>query len=375
MKGSMRFDEPILITRPLLPKLDDYKKELEAVWETQWLTNKGQKHEVFEEAIKKYLNAPNLSLFNNGTIALLIALKALRLSGEVITTPFTFPATVHALEWLGLTPVFADVETETGNIDPEKIEQLIGPKTSAILAVHVYGTPCKVKKLEKIAKYHNIKLIFDAAHAFGTQVHNKAIAEYGDISMFSFHATKLFHSAEGGAVVYSDNSLGNRIELLKNFGIKNEDEVVASGINGKMNELQAAMGLAVLPLVDRERDKRKKIKERYIKLLSEIDGINVVNDDISDNSSFQYFVIRINEQNFGASRDEVYERLKDFNVFARKYFYPLCSDYPAYSQLASSRNLPIARKLVREVLSLPFYGSLTLSQIEQIVKIIKTFKR
>lgn len=371
----MRFDEPILVTRPLLPKLDDYKKELEAVWEAQWLTNKGQKHEAFEEAIKKYLNAPNLSLFNNGTIALLIALKVLRLSGEVITTPFTFPATVHALEWLGLTPIFADLEYETANIDPEKVEKLIGPKTSAILAVHVYGTPCKVKKLEKIAKYHNIKLIFDAAHAFATRVHKKPIAEYGDITMFSFHATKLFHSAEGGAVVYSDNSLGNRIELLKNFGIKNEDEVVASGINGKMNELQAAMGLAVLPLIDRERDKRKKIKERYIKLLSEIDGINAVNDDISDNSSFQYFVIRISEQKFGASRDEVYERLKDFNVFARKYFYPLCSDYPAYSQLASSRNLPIARKLVREVLALPFYGSLTLSQIEQIVKIIKTFKR
>lgn len=366
------FKEPIYVTRPLLPPINKYKEKIDEIWVSQWITNNGQQHQKLEKELKTYLKVDNLSLINNGTIALQIALKALDISGEVITTPFTFAATPHSIAWNGLKPVFCDIDPETLNIDADKIENLITDTTSAILAVHVFGTPCDVDKIEKIADKHDLKVIYDGAHAFGTEIDGTAIGNYGDITMYSFHATKLFNTIEGGALACNDQELKEKIELLKNFGIKNKEEIVEVGTNGKMNEFQAAMGLEVLKEVENERKKRKKIKEIYHNELEDVEGINFIDEPENIKSSQQYLVIRIDKEEFGISRDEVYEKLKKYNVYARKYFYPLCSNFDSYQDLdsAEKNNLPVANKIVDQVLSLPFYGDLGTEAAEKIAKII-----
>lgn len=367
------FEKPIYVTRPILPSIFEMTKKLEAIWDSQWLTNEGDQHKLLEKEIKKVLKMPAISLFNNGTIALIVACQSLELKGEVITTPFTFPATTHVLSWNRLKPVFCDIDPVTMNIDADKIEALISPRTSAILAVHVFGTPCNVEKIGKIAKKNNLKVIYDAAHAFGTEINGKGIANFGDVSMFSFHATKLFHTNEGGALAYKNKKLKRHIDLLKNFGIADEETVVLPGINGKMSELHAATGLAVLKYLRNERKKRELIEKVYIKELSGIKGISFLPETKSVRKSYQYFVIRIDEKLFGRSRDYVYEELKKYNVFTRKYFYPLCSQYECYIHLTSAKKekLPIANKVVNEVLAMPFYGGLKVKDIKKICQIIK----
>jgi dTDP-4-amino-4,6-dideoxygalactose transaminase len=354
------FTEPILVTRPLLPDLELVNKRMKDIWASQWLTNGGAQLAELENQLKKYLQVQNLVLFNNGTLALMLGLKALELSGEVITTPFTFPATVQALDWTGLAPVFCDVDPKTLNIDPEKIEALITDQTSAILAVHVFGTPCEVRAIENIARKHNLKVIYDGAHAFGSKVNDFPVSAYGDMTMFSFHATKLFNTVEGGALAVQNSALAENLNLWKNFGLHSSGEVVFSGTNAKMNEVQACIGLEVLQIIGEERGKRKKIKETYIKNLAGIPGIEIVNNDLSEDNSFQYFVIKIDEKAFGKSRDWVHEELKKYNVFARKYFYPLCSNFQWYQGLSSAlpANLPVANKIISQTLAMPFYGKM-----------------
>ncbi len=370
------FKEPIYVTRPLLPPVDNYKKKIEQIWKSKWLTNMGDKHQELENKLKNYLKVNNLSLINNGTIALQIAIKVLSLTGEVITTPFTFAATPHAISWNGLKPVFCDIDPGTLNIDADKIEELITEKTSAILAVHVFGTPCAVGKIQKIADKYDLKVIYDGAHAFGTEIKGTGIGNFGDITMYSFHATKLFNTIEGGALACKNKKLKEKIDLLRNFGIKNEEEVVAIGTNGKMNEFQAAMGLEVLKEVEAERKRRKKIKRVYHQKLEDIEGIIFISDLDGIKNSYQNLVVRIEEKKFGVSRDYVYDKLKEYNVFARKYFYPLCSNYSFYNNLPSAKKefLPVANKIKDEVLSLPFYGGLSISQVEYICEIIKNLR-
>jgi dTDP-4-amino-4,6-dideoxygalactose transaminase len=363
---------PIMVTRPLFPEFSDYTESLSDIWESKWLSNGGKQHQMLESKLKEYINAPNISLFNNGTIALMVAVQSLRLQGEVITTPFTFPATTHVLAWNNITPVFCDIDPIRLTIDPKKIEKLITAKTTAILGVHVYGVPCHVDEIQEIADRHGLKVIYDAAHAFTTVHNGKPIADYGDITMFSFHPTKLFHTGEGGALVYNDSNLKQRIEYLKNFGIKNEEEVLLPGINGKMGELQAAMGLNVLPLVREEQRKRSDIRKKYTELLENIQGITVIKVPENTSSSEQYFCIRVNEVKFGENRNNVYAYLKENNIMARKYFYPLVSDYPCYNSLTSARSkyLPEANKAAVEVLCLPFYGELLESEINKIIQTV-----
>lgn len=370
-----KFQDPIYVTRPFLPDLREVQSSLEEIWKEQILTNGGPKHQQLEKALCDTLKVPSLSLFNNGTIALITGCQALRLTGEVITTPFTFPATPHILTWNNIKPVFCDIDPVTMNIDASKIESLITSKTSAILGVHVYGTPCDVLKIEEISKRHGLKVIYDAAHAFGVEIKGRAIGTFGDISMFSFHATKLFHTLEGGCVAFNDIDLKPRIDLLKNFGIKNEEEVVLPGINGKMNEVQAAMGLINLKHLEEEQNKRSLIINLYKEELSDIEGISFLNLSPEITPSYQYFVIRIEKNSFGISRDEVYERLKEYNVFTRKYFKPLCSEYQCYQQLPSAapEKLPVAHKIVNEVLTLPLYGNLALEDARLICHLIRSF--
>lgn len=359
MKKPLPFDNTVYVTRPLLNPLEDYLPAMREIWESGWLTNGGAKHVALEKALVEHLRTPYLSLFNNGTIALIVACQALHLSGEVITTPFTFPATPHVLSWNNATPVFADIDPETLTIDPRSIERLITSKTTGILGVHVYGMPCAVHEIERIAQYHGLKVIYDGAHAFGTEIDGVPIGSFGDATMFSFHATKLFHTAEGGALAVGDAALKNRIDLLKNFGIRNEFEVIMPGINGKMNEIQAAIGLVNLKLVDAERAARQKLADVYTCRMNKIPGIRTFNIPNNVRHSLQYFVIRVEE---GAliTRDVLYDRLKSFNIHARKYFFPLCSDYSCYGNLlsAAKHNLPIAQAAAQEVLVLPLYGAL-----------------
>jgi dTDP-4-amino-4,6-dideoxygalactose transaminase len=370
---TKKFAEPIYVTRPVMPDLERVTEKLKEVWDAKWLSNGGAQHHALEERTRAFLKVPKLSLFNNGTIALMVAAQSLRLQGEVITTPFTFAATTHVLAWNNITPVFCDVDPQRLTIDPEKIDRLVTGRTTAILGVHVYGMPCHVDRIQEIADRHGLRVIYDAAHAFGTEIDGHGIGTYGDISMFSFHPTKLFHTAEGGALTYNDPHLKQRIDLLKNFGIRNEFEVIMPGINGKMNELSAVIGLTVLDLVNEERARRKKIREQYASEFTGVPGISTLQMPEGVKHSEQYMVVRIDAEKFGATRDQVYDHLRAHNVYARKYFYPLTSDYPCYHHLPSARDgsLVNARKASREVLCLPFYGQLVPSNISQICELIR----
>ena len=371
------FSEKIFVTRPVLPKIEEVTEKLKDIWSAKWLTNNGPQHTMLERELENFLKVPYLSLFNNGTIALIVACQSLRLSGDVITTPFTFAATTHVLSWNNIQPIFCDVDAETMNIDAEKIESMITPRTTAILPVHVFGTPCDVEKIQEVADRYGLKVIYDAAHAFGVEIGGKGIGDFGDISMFSFHATKLYHTVEGGALVHGDKNLKARIDLLKNFGIKNEDEVVMPGINGKLNEVSSAIGRIMLNYVEDERQKRIALHEVYNSELADVEGIKLmpkVADDVKLN--YQYYVIRIDKKLFGKSRDEVYDEFKKYNVYTRKYFHPLCSEFTCYRQLNSARkeNLPVANEIADQVLSMPMYGELSADDVKKICDILKSMR-
>lgn len=370
---KQKFEEPIYVTRPLMPDYQAYTKKLEEVWESKWLSNGGEQHKQLENELRIYLEAPYISLFNNGTTALTLAIQALRLQGEVITTPFSFPATTHSLAWNGITPVFCDIDPVSMTIDPTRIEQLITNRTTAILGVHVYGIPCHIREIQDIADKHGLRVIYDAAHAFGTKIDGKSIGEFGDISMFSFHPTKLFHTAEGGGLTTNDPHIKARLDLLKNFGIKNEVEVTMPGINGKMNEISALMGRCVLPLVEQEMNRRAEIRDIYRREFRDVEGLETVDVPENVKNSQQYMVVRIDADKFGVARDEVYSYLREFNVYSRKYFYPLISNYPCYKQLPSAGEeaLPVAAMVSQEVLCLPFYGDLKDDEVHRICELIK----
>ena len=372
------FPERIYVTRPVFPTIDEVTEKLRDIWAAKWLTNNGPQHSMLEQELTAALKVPYLSLFNNGTIALIVACQSLRLSGEVITTPFTFAATPHVLSWNNIRPIFCDIDPVTMNIDADKIESMITPQTTAILAVHVFGTPCNVEKIQEVADRYGLKVVYDAAHAFGVEIGGQGIGTFGDISMFSFHATKLYHTVEGGALTHNDTHLKPRIDLLKNFGIKNEEEVVMPGINGKLNEISAAVGRIMLGYVESERQKRIALHKVYDEELADVDGLTLMpkcSDDVKLN--YQYYVVRIDEKLFGRSRDFVYDEFKKYNVYSRKYFHPLCSEFTCYRQLNSSRpeNLPVANEIGKQVLSLPMYGDLTADDIRKICAILKSFRR
>ena len=371
------FKEPIYVTRPMLPPVEEVESKLKDIWGTKWLTNCGNQHQMLEKALKIKLKIPYLSLFNNCTTALMVSCRALGLSGEVITTPFTFAATPHVLAWNNIKPIFCDIDAVTMNIDADKIESMITSKTTGILAVHVFGTPCDVEKIQDIAEYYGLKVIYDAAHAFGVEIDGRGIGTYGDVSAVSFHATKLYHTLEGGAVLSNSEELKKKIDYMKNFGIKDEENVIMAGINGKMNEVQAAIGLINLQYVDQEIANRKILTQIYREELNTVPGIKlpIVLQNIKQN--YQYFVIRINEKQYGFSRNYVYEKLKEYNIYSRKYFYPLCSDYTCYRELGSANqaNLANAVSVGDECLSLPLYGALDGDDVRKICAAIREIRK
>jgi dTDP-4-amino-4,6-dideoxygalactose transaminase len=362
------FAAPVYVTRPLLPPLAALMDRLREVWDSRQLTNIGAQHERLEAALRVYLDVPELSLFTNGTVGLITAIRALGLTGEVLTTPFTFPATPHALSWSGITPVFCDVDPVTLNIDCGAVERAVSTRSTGILAVHVYGSPCDVDGLQRVADRHGLKIIYDAAHAFGTSVQGRGIGNFGDVTMFSFHATKLFHTAEGGALACATPSLKARIDDLRNFGIHGPDRVEAIGLNGKMTELQAALGLCVLDGLAAELARRRVLLDRYQRRFAAIDGVTWLSAITSNAASCQYAVVRIDQARFGCSRDAVHRELQRFNIFARKYFYPLCSQYDCYRHLPSANpaNLPNAIRAAQEVLCVPLYGELSEADVDRI---------
>jgi dTDP-4-amino-4,6-dideoxygalactose transaminase len=374
-KNRSPFHDPIYITRPIIPEKDDFFKLIEEIFSTKQLTNNGPKVQEFSQKLIEYLEVPQLSLFCNGTLALLLACQALRLSGEVITTPFTFAATPHILYWNSIRPVFCDIQEETGNIDPGKIDRLITPKTTAILPVHVFGNPCDVHAINDIADRHGLKIIYDAAHCFGVRLNDLSIGCYGDITAFSFHSTKIFHSIEGGALTYADESIKRRVELARNFGFEGEESVVVPGINAKMNEIQAAMGIINLSNFEDERLKRKLLTDVYRENLKDVEGLSFFEQNPNSEPNYYNFVIKIDEEKYGRSRDYVYDNFKNFNIFTRKYFYPLCSRFQCYRSDPSSNPeyLPIATRVSKQVLSLPLYGSLEYDDIKKICDILISF--
>ena len=365
--------EKTFVTRPSLPPFEEFKEYLKDIWDSKQLTNDGKYHQEFEKALSEYLGVKHLSLFTNGTLALITALQSLRITGEVITTPFSFVATTHALHWNGIKPVFCDIEPYTFNLDPKKIEAAITPKTTAIMPVHVYGNPCNVEEIQRIADTYGLKIIYDAAHAFGVMVNRESILNFGDLSVLSFHATKVFNTFEGGAIVCHDEKTKKRIDYLKNFGFADEITVVAPGINAKMNEFQSALGLLQLKYIDKEIQKRKVIAKKYREGLAGIKGLNYLSNIQNVKHNYQYFPIFINKITFGKSRDEVYEYLKKQNIYTRRYFYPLISQFPTYRELPSAalNNLPIAERIANEVLCLPMFGDLGISQITFICDYLK----
>jgi len=363
----------ITVTQPYLPPLEEFTPYLQQIWDNKWLTNNGPFHQEFEKALIDYLGVPHISVFANGTLALLTALQALEIKGEVITTPYSFVATAHSLLWNGIKPVFVDIEAETFNLDYRHIEAAITPHTTAIMPVHVYGNPCNHEKIKQIAEKHNLKLIYDAAHTFGVKQNGVSIANYGDLSIVSFHATKVFNTFEGGAIVCHTKEMKQRIDDLKNFGFRDEVTVIAPGINAKMNEVQAAFGLLQLKYIDEAIAKRKLIAELYHKRLQNIPGIQLIsNHSPVISTNYGYFPILIDTAIFGKTRDDVYALLLKNDVYARRYFYPLISQFPMYKDLDSAKpeNLPVAEMVSGQVLCLPIYPDLALHDVTRIIAVI-----
>ena len=364
-------EKSVFVTQPSLPNLNDFLESLERIWENKWLTNNGEFHKQFESELATYLGVNHISLFSNGTLALMTAMQVLGINGEVITTPYSFVATTHAMLWNKLKPVFCDVDPIYGNLDPNKIEHHITENTSAIVPVHVYGNPADVEKIEAIAQKYHLKVIYDAAHAFGVEKNMNSILNCGDLSVLSFHATKTFNTIEGGAIISHDLDTKTKIDQLKNFGFVNETTVVEAGINAKMNELQAAFGLLQLKTVDKEIEKRKKITDYYRNALRDIPGVRVLKDMPEIKHNYSYFPIFITKE-YPLSRDELYEKLKMNGIFGRRYFYPLISEFPMYNKYpsANQENLLSAHKLANEVICLPIYPSLEINKINKILECI-----
>ena len=359
----------ITVTSPLLPNLDEFNEMLKEIWASKWITNNGSFHKQLEKALAEYLKVPYISLFTNGTLPLLTALQALRITGEVITTPYSFVATTHSIWWNGCKPVFVDIEEETCGIDPVKIEAAITPKTTAIMPVHCYGKPVNTKAIQKIADKYGLKVIYDAAHAFGVEVNEKSILTEGDMSTLSFHATKVYNTLEGGALVMHDEQTKKRIDYLKNFGFANEVEVVAPGINSKVDEVRAAYGLLNLKQVDQAISNRQKVANRYREALKSVPGIRYFEDMPGVRHNYSYFPIFLNAEEFGTTRDEIYLRMKKDGVLGRRYFYPLISNFSTYRGLPSAapENLPVATKIANEVICLPMHHELSESDVERVL--------
>lgn len=370
-KPEPNVEAPIFVTQPTLPPLEEFMPYLEEIWASKRVANNGPFHQQFETALCEYLDVPYVSLFTNGTIALITALRALQLSGEVITTPYSFVATSHAISWNGLTPVFVDINPQTLNLDPSKIEAAITKQTTAIMPVHCYGRPCDVEEITRIADEHGLKVIYDAAHAFGVNCHCGSVLKHGDLSVLSFHATKVFNTLEGGAIICQDPETKRRIDHLKNFGFVNEVTVVATGINGKMSEVTAAFGLLQLKHFDRAVTGRRIIDRRYRERLIDVKGITCLNDEKEALTNYSYFPVLI-QDDYPLSRDVLYERLKANNIYGRRYFYPLISDFPMYRSLFSAQkdNLPVATNAAHRILCLPIYPELTLGEVDSIANII-----
>ena len=362
----------ITVTSPLLPDLDEFHELLKDIWEKRWVTNNGEYHQRLEQALAEYLKVPYISLFTNGTLPLLTALQALRITGEVITTPYSFVATTHSIWWNGCRPVFVDIEEETCGIDPEKIEAAITPRTTAIMPVHCYGKPVKMKRIQEIADKYGLRVIYDAAHAFGVEVNGESVLNAGDMSTLSFHATKVYNTLEGGALVMHDEQTKKRIDYLKNFGFVGETEVVAPGINSKVDEVRAAYGLLNLKQVDQAIAARQQVAVKYREALRNVPGIRFFDDMPGVRHNYSYFPIFINAEEYGMTRDEFYFKMKAANVFGRRYFYPLISTFSTYRGLPSAvpENLPVAKKIANEVICLPMHHALTDEDIERVLELV-----
>lgn len=364
--------EEIKVTSPLLPDLDDFQTMLREIWSSKWVTNMGRFHNELEKALCEYLKVPYISLFTNGTLPLLTALQAMRITGEVITTPYSFVATTHSIWWNGCKPVFVDIDEKTCNLDPEKIEAAITPRTTAIMPVHCYGNPCDTAAIQAIADKYGLKVIYDAAHAFGVEVNGESILNQGDMSTLSFHATKVFNTLEGGALVVHDEQTKKRIDYLKNFGFASETEVVAPGINSKMDEVRAAYGLLNLKQVDAAIEKRRQVAVKYREALRNVPGIRFFDDMSGVRHNYSYFPIFVDAKEYGMTRDELYFKMKDAGVLGRRYFYPLISTFSTYRGLpsASSQNLPVATRIANEVICIPMHHELSDIDIEKVIKIV-----
>ncbi len=366
----------ITVTSPLLPDLGEFTKMLQEVWDSKWITNNGSFHKQLEKALAEYLKVPYVSLFTNGTLPLITALQALRITGEVITTPYSFVATTHSLWWNGIKPVFVDIEWETGCIDPNKIEAAITPKTTAIMPVHVYGKPCDTEAIQSIADKYGLKVIYDAAHAFGVEVNGKSVLNAGDMSTLSFHATKVYNTVEGGAMIMHDEKTKKRIDYLKNFGFAGETEVIAPGINSKMDEMRSAYGLLNLRQVDDAIEARHQVAIQYRNALRDVEGIEFWDDIPGVRHNYSYFPIFVDERKYGMSRDALYFKMREQGILGRRYFYPLISEFSTYRGLPSSvkENLPIAHKMADSVICLPMHHMLSVEDVERIVKVIVNIK-
>lgn len=365
-------DKQITVTSPLLPNLEEFNLMLKEIWNSKWITNNGQFHQQLEQNLAEYLGVPYVSLFTNGTLPLLTALQALRVTGEVITTPYSFVATTHCIWWSGCKPVFVDIDPATGNIDPDKIEAAITPKTTAIMPVHVYGKPCDTQRIQEIADKYGLRVIYDAAHAFGVKVDGESILNAGDMSTLSFHATKVYNTLEGGAMIMQDKEMKKRVDYLKNFGFANEIEVIAPGINSKVDEVRAAYGILNLRQVDAAIEARHQVAIKYREALRPVDGISFMDDMPGVRHNYSYFPIFVDAEKYGMTRDELYFKMKEQNVLSRRYFYPLISEFSTYRGLpsATKENLPNAHKMADSVICLPMHHALGEDDIERILKLI-----
>lgn len=364
----------LTVTSPLLPDLDEFHELLKEIWNSKWITNNGHFHQQLEKELAEYLKVPYLSLFTNGTLPLITALQALRITGEVITTPYSFVATTHSIWWNGIKPVFVDIDPRTCNLDPKKIEAAITPKTTAIMPVHCYGKPCDVKGIQEVADRYGLKVIYDAAHAFALEVDGESILKAGDMSTLSFHATKVYNTVEGGALVMHDEEMKRRVDYLKNFGFKNEVEVVAPGINSKMDEIRAAYGILALRKVDDAIQGRRNVAVSYRQGLKDVPGISFFEDMPGVKHNYSYFPIFVNAEEYGMTRDELYTRLKENGIIGRRYFYPLISTFSTYAGLESAdpKNLPVATRMADSVICLPMHHELdSEADVERVVRIIK----